>query len=132
MTKKIPTKSVPKQKYAEYWQKAQGFFQTMTSLYDQNNWNSAALEGIHAAILAADAVLIFLEGHKSSSQKHADVEALLSSLPVEGAHQASSHLSKILNLKNLVEYSGDSYLREEAQAIVKHVDRLFTWAKEIF
>lgn len=57
MTKKIPVKNVGKQEYKDYWKKAQDFLKTMSDAYLKQNWNSTALEGIHAAISAADALL---------------------------------------------------------------------------
>lgn len=131
MVKKIPTKTVAKQEYIDYLEKAQGFLETMKQLQKDENWNSTALEGIHAAILAADAAVIYAKGYKSSSDRHSDMEALIAELPFEESKRASHHLAKILNLKNLVEYSGDSYLREEAQTIAKQVERFFDWVRRV-
>lgn len=132
MTKKIPTKTADKREYADYWKKARDFLFGMRHLYLEGNWNSTALEGIHAAISASDAVLIFLRGYKSSSQRHLDVATLISDLPAEGAKEAAQQLSKILCVKSLVEYSGDNYLPEDAQEIAKRVERFFNWAGKIF
>lgn len=131
MAKKIHTHSVPKLQYGDYWKKALDFFQGMSRLYLEQNWNSTALEGIHAAISAADAVLIFARGVKSSSQKHADVTSLIAHLSLEGAKPASQHLAKIISVKSLVEYSGDSYLPNEAAEIVKQVERFFNWVRSV-
>lgn len=130
MTKKIPTQSIHKQEYAAYWKKAQDFLLGMKRLYLEKNWNSTALEGIHAVISASDAILIFLQSRKSSSQRHQDLATLISNLPVEGAQEAAHQLSKILDVKSLVEYSGDSYLSEEAEGISKRVERFFSWVRK--
>lgn len=131
MTKKIPIKPINKQEFEDYWKKSQDFFRGMSQAYMNNNWNAAALDGIHASISAADAILIFSRGYKSSSQRHPDAAVLISNLPLDGAGQAAQHLSKILSVKSLVEYSGDNYSSEEAGEIVKQVERFFNWVRKV-
>lgn len=131
MTKQIPVKNVNPREYKDYWKKAHDFLKTMGDAYLKQNWNSTGLEGIHAAISAADALLIFLKNQKSSSKRHLDAAELVGGLSVEGAQQAANHLVKILATKSLVEYSGDDYLPEDAEEVVKHVERFFNWVRGI-
>jgi len=54
---------------------------------------------------------------------------LIEQLPFQDAAKAAKHLGRILDVKSLVEYTGDSYTEEESRQIVQHVERLFAWTK---
>jgi len=127
IAKKISTTTVNKEKYKDYWKKAENFFRGMNEASKDGNWDSTALEGIHSAILAADATLIYSKGYKSSSQRHLDVATLITTLSLDGAKQAARHLTKILDVKGVVEYSGDEYTEQDARDIVKQVERFRNW-----
>jgi HEPN domain-containing protein len=131
MAKKIPTRPINKQDYNNYWKKAKDFYRGMSQSYIDSNWNSTSLEGIHATISAADAVLIFSRGYKSSSQKHIDVTSLISDLPLDGAKQAAGHISRVVSIKNIVEYTGEDHTSSEAQEVIKHVERFFNWVRKV-
>ena len=131
MTKKIPTRPINKEQFEDYWKKAQDFFRAMSRSYTEGNWNATALEGIHAAISAADTLIIFSRGYKSGSQRHSDTATLIANLPLEDSKKAAQHLTQILSVKNLVEYSGDNYSATEAQDVLKQVERFFNWVRKV-
>ncbi|MBI4373339.1 MAG: HEPN domain-containing protein [Deltaproteobacteria bacterium] len=131
MTRKIKTKSVEPTEFSDYWEKACHFFQGMSRAYTDQNWDSTALEGVHCAISAADAVLIYSRGFKSTSERHADVTTLVATLPLDGSQQASRHLAKLLSLKGIVEYTGESYTEKDAAQILNQVERFMNWVRTI-
>ena len=95
-------------------------------------WTSAALEAIHAAICANDALTIFTKGIKCSSPRHEDAVTLLQGLTeLDGAKTHSTHLLRIIKKKNTVEYYGGSFTQKEAEEITKQTERFFNWVKSI-
>ena len=66
---KRPSKKVRKDEYLNYWGKARELESIMQTALLKSNWNAAALNALHAAILANDALLIYFHGVKSSSKK---------------------------------------------------------------
>lgn len=79
-TEKSRFKKIRKDEYLNYWEKARELESVMQTALLKSNWNAAALNALHAAILANDALLIYFHGVKSSSQKHDDAVKLLTSL----------------------------------------------------
>lgn len=131
MVKDIKTKAVNRNEYKDYLKKAQGFFEGMVLNYSHNKYDATASNGIHCAILAADACLIYVNGYKCTSGRHLDVIPLIENLLLKDADKAARRLAKILEVKSLVEYTGDSYTVEEAHQIILQVERFFQWVKSV-
>lgn len=130
--KKIVHQSVFKSEYKDYLKKAEEFYITMQECFLKGRWTSAALEAIHAAICANDALAIFTRGVKSSSFRHEDGVTLLQSLAeIEGVKDNSGHLLHIIKKKNIVEYEKRSFTQKEAEEITKHTERFLNWVKSI-
>lgn len=130
--KKIVYQGVPKAEYKGYLKKAEEFYASMQDCFINSRWTSAALEAIHAAICANDALTIFTKGIKCSSSRHEDTVTLLQSLSeLDGIKTNSTHLIFIIKKKNLVEYGRDSFTQREAEEITKHTERFFAWVKSI-
>jgi len=130
--KKIVHQSVSKSEYKDYLKKAEEFYSTMQDCFVNGRWTSAALEAIHAAICANDALTIFTRGIKCSSPRHEDAVTLLQSLvELDGAKTHSTHLLRIIKKKNIIEYYGESFTQKEAEEITQHAERFFDWVKSI-
>lgn len=130
MPKQISTGGVNKSVYANFLRKAEEFYQSMKDNLDKGSWNSAGLEAVHSAICANDALLIYLHGVKSTSKKHEDAITLLISLvDKEGSKEAASHLRRLILKKNLIEYEGNLFKKEDAEDAAKHAERFLSWVK---
>ena len=130
--KKILYQGVPKPEYKKYLTKAEEFYTAMQDSFLNGRWTSAALEAIHAAICANDALTIFTKGIKCSSPRHEDAVTLLQSLTeLDGVKTNAVHLLRILKKKNRVEYYSDTFTQKEAEEITKHVERFLDWVKSI-
>ena len=130
--KKIVHQNISKVEYKEYFKKAEEFFSTMQDCFIAARWTSAALEAIHAAICANDALTIFVRGIKCSSPRHEDAVTLLQGLvELDGAKDNAIHLLRIIKKKNAVEYDRRSFNQKEAEVITKQAERFFNWVKSI-
>ena len=128
--KRIPTRGVDKDRYRSYLQKAEEYYQAMLDSLAQGRWNAAALEAIHSAISANDAILVRHYGLRSVSGAHEDaVDLLVSRMGTPEAKKAAHHLSWLLAKKNLVEYEARLFTAKEAQEAVKHAERFPEWVK---
>lgn len=128
--KRIPTRRVDKGRYRSYFQKAEEYYHAMLDSLSQERWNAAALEAIHSAISANDALLVHRAGLRSVSGAHEDAVALLvSHLRTPETDQAAQHLSWLLARKNLVEYEARLFTAREAQEAVKHAERFLEWVR---
>jgi hypothetical protein len=94
-----------------------------------HRWNAAAYDAIRAGILCADAVLVFLHGIRSTSQRHADVIELLRRKLGPDAERPSIALSRLIAKKHVVEYEGRLTTEREATDAVDRADELFLWAQ---
>ncbi len=128
--KRSPTRGVEKERYRLYLRKAEEYYQAMLDSLSRGRWNAAALEAIHSAISANDALLVRRYGLRSTSGAHEDAVGLLvSRVGTAEAKTAAQHLSWLLAKKNLVEYEARLFAEREAQEAVKHAERFFEWVK---
>lgn len=128
--RQIQTTSVPKSRYADYLGKAKAFQGVMLMCLEDREWDCVLLLGVHAAIRATDALLVFHAGRRSISQAHQDVVTLLlQSLPDrEDVRQNANRLSQLLNEKHAVEYEPRRFTEKEALEFSKKVARYLDWA----
>lgn len=130
--KKIVHQSVPNSEYKDYLKKAEEFYASMQDSFISGRWTSAALEAIHTAICANDALTIFAKGIKCSSSRHEDAVTLLQGLTeLDGARVNSNHLLQIIKKKNIIEYEGRIFTPKEAEEITKHTERFLSWVRAI-
>ena len=93
-------------------------------------WNAAGLLVVHAGIAYADAITIGLSGLKSTSPNHLDVLDLLREVVRQGKGRdaALGHLKAILEEKNRVSYTGQSFHSSDAESLAFHAGRFRAWA----
>lgn len=130
--KTIVHQVVPKSEYKDYLKKAEEFYATMQDCFLEGRWTSAALEAIHAAICANDALTIFARGIKCSSPRHEDAVTLLQGLvELNDVKTNATHLLRIIKKKNAVEYDRRSFNQKEAEEITRHTERFIDWVTSI-
>lgn len=132
MTKTIKTASVHKSDYSNYLKKAAEFHDAMQDSLSKGKWNAVGLNAIHAGISAADALLVFSHGIRSTSPKHDDIIKLITSLiSHKDVEPHVSHLRNLIYMKNIVEYEVRLISRDEALALSKHATRFLEWVKSL-
>ena len=125
---KITSKKVRKDQFPGYWKKAREFESAMNENLAARKWNAAVMSAVHAAILANDALLIYFHGIKSTSEKHDDAIRLLVTLfKNEEARRNSRHLSRLINAKSTVEYTGQLISENAAGELCKKARRFIAW-----
>lgn len=130
MTKKIKTTTVSKSVYSNYLKKSAEFYEAMQESLSKGKWNAVGLNAIHSGISAADALLVFFHGMRSTSPKHDDIVKLLTSLMTHRETDSNaSHLRNLVGMKNIVEYEVRLIDRHEALLLSKHATRFLEWVK---
>lgn len=132
MTKTIKTTTVSKADHSNYLKKAVEFYETMQECLSKGKWNAAGLNAIHAGISAADALLVFFHGMRSTSPKHDDIIKLVTSLiTYRDTKPNVSHLRNLIGMKNIVEYEVRLIDRYEALLLSKHATRFLEWVRSL-
>lgn len=132
MTKTIKTAPVSKSDYSNYLKKSDEFHETMRECLSKGKWNAVGLNAIHTGISAADALLVFFHGMRSTSPKHDDIIKLITSLMSHGDTKSNvSHLRNLIGMKNIVEYEVRLIDKHEALLLSKHATRFFEWVKSL-
>lgn len=86
---------------------------------------------MHGAIAYADAVTIRRTGTKSSSGRHMDAVRLLKEAAAseKGLDQAVGHLRRLIEEKNRVAYTGQSFRAADIEKLSVHAERFEAWAR---
>ena len=131
MTPKKPkTRSVARERHAIYLKKAQEFLRAAESAMPTGDWDAVGLNSVHAAISAADALLVYYGGVRSTGESHRDVVGLLAQHVKDGQLGSKTQtLSKILSYKNLAAYEDRELTEAEGSDAAKLARRFVDWAQ---
>ena len=133
MTRQTKRRSVDSGMAASYAGAGDEFFRTAQLAQSHEYWNAAGLLLVHASIAYADAVTIQLSGQQSSSDNHQDVVTLIKEAARDrkGRDKALHHLSTIIQEKNRVSYTGQSFRSSDVASLLKHAARFQDWVREL-
>lgn len=128
--KQFKARSVSRERHATYLRKAAEFLRASDSALSVGDWNAVGLNAVHSAISAADALLVYYGGIRSSGDSHHDVAGLLR-LHVKDPQLGSKLLtfSKVLDYKHLAAYEDRSLTEAEARDAEKLSRRFLDWAR---
>lgn len=93
-------------------------------------WRAAAVNAIHAAIAAGDAVCVASLGYRSSSHAHTEAAQLLALSGAPDAAKKAEQFRLILALKSRVEYEARPPTHGECELVVQRAGRFVKWALE--
>lgn len=117
-----------------HWEKAQRFLAAARHDRDGEHWEAAVSSAILAGIHLVDAILLHYTGRRGASGRHEDavdrIESL-SELDVELRRRLAAHLRSLLEVKNLVQYSGDASRASDAEEALQQAARAFEAARAV-
>ena len=131
MPKNDDVRQTPRKDARAALDKCREFTNTAQTALEDDRWNAAGLNAIHAGIAAADAALIASAGLRSASQDHGSVVSLLEQQVPEFAATQRRQLSGLLKMKNQVAYEQRLLTHIEARQLVDHATRLTRWAEGV-
>lgn len=128
--KRIPTRVVPQEEFADRWRKALDRRAGMERELAAGANDPALLLAVQGAIAAADALSIFHRGERATSERHEDALEILGRLQhLPGIREAAAHFGKLLRVKGQVEYTGRYAKPAETAALIEHARRFFDFAE---
>lgn len=133
MTRKSSVVTVEKRKYKDYKAVADNFYQGAEVAFEFQYYNAAGVLIVHSAIAYSDSITIKMQGIKCRGEDHHEIIALLQKVtgnPTEN-QTALTKLSKIIEHKNRVSYSGDIYEKKDIDEMRKLIERYKSWAEKI-
>lgn len=134
MARKIRTKSTNREESTIYLEKAEQFIGNGKEALQKGDLITAGLLAIHSAISAADALIIYRAGMRSTSPDHSVVVRLIGKVAPSGSSEwvrQANRLSRIVAKKNLVAYEARSLSRKEALYLVEQAERFLAWVREV-
>ena len=129
--RKYKTKAVDKSDSAVFLKKAKEFYQTMYQAEKAEKWNAVGLNGVHCVISLIDALLARHKEVRSIEEDHMAVVDLITSTlsnKIEGLDKKAQTARRVIAKKNIVAYEGRDFLKFEALALIKQVQRFYNWA----
>lgn len=128
--KKLKTRSVSRERHATYLKKSREFLRASDSALKLGDWDAVALNAVHAAISAADALLVYYGGVRSTGDSHHDVAGLLRQhVKDDQLGSKIQTLSKVLSYKNLSAYEDREVTAAEGKDAEKLARRFLEWAQ---
>lgn len=128
--KSFKTRPVERGRHSTYLRKAHGFLRASEYALSLGDWDAAGLNAVHAAISAADALLVFHARLRPAGDSHNDVIGLLHlhiKDPQTGPRLLT--LSKVLGYKHLAAYEDRCLTEAEARDAEKLSRRFLDWAR---
>jgi len=103
----------------------------MSAAFERKEWNASAINAIHCAVSAADAVCIYKLGQRHAGQRHGDAISLFLSVNPSDSDlkKNAQRLSKIIACKTDSEYGERLVSRKDAEFLKKEVERLLNFVK---
>lgn len=131
MTSKLKTRDVPKSHYSNYLKRAEECLTAAQLAYEREEWNSSAINSIHAVISLVDAMCIYFLGKRHSGENHNDAAGLFKSIKDdEDTNTNANRIIRVLRMKNMAEYEERLVIRLEADKILKDAERLAEFVKK--
>lgn len=128
--KKLKTRSVARERHTTYLKKAQEFLRAAESAMLIQDWDAVGLNSVHTAISAADALLVYYGGVRSTGESHHDVAGLLAQhVKDDQVGSKTQTLSKVLAYKNLSAYEDREVTETEGREAAKLARRFLEWAQ---
>lgn len=133
MVRRAKTVTVPRAEAKFYVAKADQFLEEARSALASARHDAGMLNAIHAAISAADAVVVALSGRRSTDPDHQRAVDLLEEVAgqSESTRTRVKQLRALLAKKNVVEYESRRASSKEAADAVERAHRIVGWAQAI-
>ncbi len=131
MSPKFKTRDVPKAQYSNYLKRAEECLSSARMACEREEWNSSAINSIHAVISLADCVCVYFLGKRHSGEDHNDAAKLFKSVKDDDDTATNANrISRVLRMKNMAEYEERLVTRSEAQKMLQDAERFAEFVKK--
>lgn len=131
MTPKFKTRDVNKAHYANFLKRAEECFHAARNSFVSQEWNAAAINAIHCAIAASDAMCVYFLGKRHSGEDHNDAAGLFKIIRHdEEINTNANRILRILRMKNMAEYEERLVYKSETEKIMKDCEQFWEFVQE--
>lgn len=131
MSPKFKTRDVPKAQYSNYLKRAEECLIAARAACEREEWNSSAINSIHAVISFADAMCVYFLGKRHSGEDHNEAAKLFKSVKDDDdTAKNTNRIIRVLRMKNMAEYEERLVSRSEAQKMLQDAERLAEFVKK--
>lgn len=131
MSPKFKTRDVPKAQCSNYLKRAEECLNASRTACEREDWNSSAINSIHAVISLADAMCVYFLGKRHSGENHNEAAKLFKSVKDDDDTATNTNrISRVLGMKNMAEYEERLVTRSEAQKMLQDAERLAEFVKK--
>lgn len=131
MIPKFKTRDVGKVHYVTFVKRAEECFHAAQNSFASQEWNASAINAIHCAIAACDAMCVYFLGKRHCGESHNDAAALLKTIRYdEEISTNANRILRILRMKNMAEYEERLVRKSEVEKILKDCERFWEFAQD--
>lgn len=126
------TRDVAKSLYVNYLKRSQECLNAARNSSGIEHWNASAINAIHSAIAACDAICVYFLGKRSAGDNHNDAVNLFKTIKIEKGEEISTNANRILRIlrvKNTAEYEDRLIHKSEAEKILRDCEKFFAYVK---
>ncbi|MBI5223955.1 HEPN domain-containing protein [Candidatus Micrarchaeota archaeon] len=126
------TKNVSREKYVNFIDKSEQFYDSMKDAVDRGNNDAAVAAAVHCAICYVDALTVLRLGKKSSAQNHIEAAILLKETKTSDESEKSRvcvKLMELLELKTPAEYDDRKLSKAESESAVNSLEKIRKFIK---
>lgn len=132
MTAKLKTRSVERVFSKNFLKRAKECLDAASTSFDKEDWNASAINAIHCAIAAGDALCVHFLGKRHAGESHNDALKLLNSIEnmCDDIKPNANRLMRLLKMKNIAEYEERLIYKAEAEKMLSNARAFYDFAEE--
>ena len=126
MSAKLRTRSVERMFSKNFLKRSKECLDAACGAFEKEDWNASAINAIHCAISAGDALCVHFLGKRHAGESHNDAVKLFNSLEnmCDNIKPNANRLMRLLKMKNMAEYEERLIYKSEAEKMLRNA-RLF-------
>jgi HEPN domain-containing protein len=99
--------------------------------FEKEDWNASAINAIHCAISAGDALCVHFSGKRRAGESHNDAVKLVNSLEnvCDNIKPNAKRLMQLLKMKNMAEYEERLIYKSEAEKMLRNARAFYEFVE---
>jgi HEPN domain-containing protein len=124
----IKKSAVDKHLYVNYLKRSRECLNSAGNSFETKEYDASAINSVHAAISAADALCVYYTGWRHSGEKHEDIKKLMLEIKEIGRDELDAlakRVIRVIKMKNMAEYEERSVKQKEAETLLNTAKAVF-------
>ena len=131
MNAKPRTRSVERVFTRNFLKRSKECLDSACSAFEKEDWNASAINAIHCAISAGDAICVHFLGKRHAGESHNDAVKLLNSLDTVcgDIKPNANRFMRLLKMKNMAEYEERLIYKIEAEKMLRNARAFYVYVE---